>query len=125
MALEEIRNERIKKLEILRENGIDPYPAHTERVFTIAEIIKKFASLTRSKKPTITAGRIMAKREHGGSMFVDLRDETGVLQSFFKEDVLGEFYKLAIDTLDIGDFIEVSGKPFQTKRGEKTIEAAS
>ncbi|MBI2056122.1 MAG: lysine--tRNA ligase [Candidatus Sungbacteria bacterium] len=124
MAFEEIRNERIKKLGILREQGIDPYPSAVARTHEIAEAIKKFSALSRSKKAAVIAGRITAKREHGGSMFLDIQDGTGALQVFFKEDVLNVEYKLAVETLDIGDFVEVSGKPFQTKRGEKTIEAS-
>ena len=125
MALDEIRNERIKKRAILVEKGIDPYPSKTERTHTITDVVKKFSAATRLKKGVAVAGRVMAKREHGGSMFLDLRDGTGSIQIFFKEDMLGESYALASDTLDIGDFIEVSGKPFQTNRGEKTIEAGS
>lgn len=125
MALEEIRNERIKKLEMLRASGIDPYPAGVNRTQDIAGVLKKFAVYARSKKPTAIVGRVLAKREHGGSMFLDVRDGSGALQVFFKEDVLGESYALATATLDRGDFIEVSGKPFQTNRGEKTIEATS
>lgn len=125
MALEEIRNERVKKLEKLRESGIDPYPARTRRTHLIAEILNKFVAFEKTGKPVVAAGRIMAKREHGGSMFLDVRDESGKIQIYFKKDVLGEQYDLGIDTIDIGDFIEIEGRLFKTKKEEETLEISN
>ncbi|MBI2121967.1 MAG: lysine--tRNA ligase [Candidatus Sungbacteria bacterium] len=133
MPLDDIRSERIKKLNILREKGIDPYPASTARTHLISEVLKKFGVFAKSKKKLTVAGRIMAMREHGGSVFLDLRDGSGPIrnggsngvnkiQVYFKEDILKESYRLFLDTVDIGDFIEASGKLFKTKRGEETIE---
>ncbi len=122
MPIEDIRSERIKKLEALRERGSDAYPAETARTHPIAEIRKKFAVLSRTKKPVVAAGRVMAKREHGGAAFFDLRDASGSIQALAKEDILGEQYRLFLDTVDIGDFVEVSGAFFLTKKEEKTIE---
>ncbi|MBI2640081.1 MAG: lysine--tRNA ligase [Candidatus Sungbacteria bacterium] len=124
MPLEDIRNERIKKLNRLHEAGFDSYPAQTARKQTIAELLKNFLKLARAKKNLVAAGRIIAKREHGGSVFLDLRDESGKIQAFFKKDTLGKSYQLFLDAVDIGDFLEVSGKLFKTKRGEPTIEAS-
>lgn len=124
MAIEEIRNERIKKLWKLRENGIDPYPAQTRRTHLVAEILNKFAVFEKSAKPVAAAGRVMAKREHGGSMFLDVRDDSGKIQTYFKKDVLGEQYDLGVDTIDIGDFIEIEGKLFKTKKEEETLEVS-
>ncbi len=118
MGLEDIRNERIKKLEKLQNS----YPAESRRTHLIVDILKKFSVLAKGKKKVSLVGRLMAKREHGGSMFLDLRDATGKVQLFLKKDVLGESYDLALDTVDIGDFIEAEGRPFKTKRGEETIE---
>ncbi|MDO8600400.1 MAG: lysine--tRNA ligase [bacterium] len=125
MALDDIRNERIKKLETLEKSGIDAYPAKIAAHRSIGEIVKKFLALARGKKKVVIVGRIMAKREHGGSTFCDLKDASGKIQLFFKEDVLGDAYRLFSDTADIGDFLEVEGKAFKTKRGEDTIEVAS
>lgn len=122
MPLGDIRSERIKKLERLQKDGLDPYPAETRRTHLIGEVLKKFGALAKSKKKISVVGRAMAKREHGGSMFLDLRDTTGQIQLFLKKDILGEGYGLAVETLDIGDFLGVEGKLFRTKRGEETIE---
>lgn len=125
MALDDIRNERIKKLETLEKSGVCAYPATTGTHRPIGEIAAKFSALARAKKKVSVVGRIIAKREHGGSAFCDIRDAAGKIQVFFKEDVLGGSYRLFSDTADIGDFVEISGKPFQTKRGENTIEVGA
>ena len=122
MALDEIRAERIKKLEALRAAGMDPYPADTGTVMRAADVKKKFAALEKSKKEIAVAGRVMARREHGGAMFFDIADASASLQALAREDVLASQYRLLSDTLDIGDFIRVSGTMFATKRDEKTIE---
>lgn len=122
MSLEEIRSERLRKLERLREKNLDPYPAQVNRKVPIGDVLKKFSALERSKKKQAIAGRVMAKREHGGSMFLDVQDASGKIQVYLKKDILEDSYDLALETVDIGDFLEVEGKPFKTKRGEETIE---
>ncbi len=124
MSFEDIRRERVKKLEVLRREGFDAYPAGTARTHSVREVLDGFTSLAGDKKPVVVAGRIMAKREHGGAAFFDLFDGTGKLQGHAKEDVLGEEYARFIEIVDIGDFIEAEGTLFETKRGEKTIEVS-
>src|SRR3989338_1442007 len=125
MSLEELRKVRIAKLESLKKAGIDPFPAKID--FSILEIskIKKDFKKNLRKKGIGIAGRIMAKREHGGSAFSDLFDGTEKLQVFIGRDKIGEdSFKLFSENIDVGDFIAVSGKPFYTKRKEPTIEVA-
>jgi len=125
MALEEIRNERIKKLETLKEKGVDPYPSVTPKSQKISDIHKKFLALEKSRKKLTVSGRLIAKREHGGAMFLDLKDATGKIQLLFKKDLLQDKFDLASETLDVGDFICVQGKAFTTNRGEATIEVVA
>ena len=49
-SFEEIRNERIKKLNILKEKGINPYPVSTNRDFSISEVFEDFSKLSKRKK---------------------------------------------------------------------------
>lgn len=126
MALEDIREERIRKAEMLRLAGVDPYPADTGAILATADAKKKFTALAKSKKEIAVAGRVMARRGHGGSTFFDVADASGTIQAYAKEDVLGaEQYQLFSDTVDIGDFVRISGTLFLTKKEEKTIEVQS
>ncbi len=122
MALEDIRLERIAKIRRLNEAGILAYPATTDRASCLGDIRDEFDKLTHKAGNITVAGRVTAKREHGGSVFLDLADESGVLQLYFKRDVLGDAYDLFTETVDIGDFIEADGKPFRTKKEEETVE---
>ncbi len=124
-TLEEIKKTRLKKLEAIKNAGFLVYPTNTKRTHKIEEAIAEFNKLAKSKKELILAGRIKAIRGHGGSTFLDIEDGTGKIQVFLREDGLGEKgYKFFLDNFDIGDFIEVRGILFKTKKGEKTIEAS-
>ncbi len=48
--LEEVRAERMKKLELLKESGMNPYPVSTERDYSVAKILEKFEALSEEKK---------------------------------------------------------------------------
>ena len=123
MSLEEIRQTRINKLKNIKEAGINPYPNKGRRDFFIFEIADKFNELTKSEKEITLAGRIRLVREHGGSTFAHIEDESGKIQVYFKKDVLGdEQYKFLLKNIDVGDFVEVKGKLFLTKKSEKTLE---
>ncbi|MBI2627174.1 MAG: lysine--tRNA ligase [Parcubacteria group bacterium] len=123
MALEEIRKARLEKLEKLKKAGVDPYPAKSWRSHKIDQVLDNFDDLSDSKSRIVLVGRIMAKREHGGSVFLDLIDESEKVQVYFKKDVLGEReFDFFMETVDIGDFLEVYGFLFKTKKEEKTLE---
>src|SRR3989338_9024709 len=123
MALDEIRKVKIEKLEKLRKAGIDPYPASTRRSMSVAEAVQNFDKLSEAKDEVILAGRMMARREHGGSIFFDMDDGSGRIQGFIKEDVVGaEMFERFRDLFDTGDIIEVAGHLFKTKKEERTVE---
>lgn len=131
MALQEIRKARLKKLENIKEAGLDPYPARTFRTHEIQSVLADFDSLAESKQEVKIAGRVLAFREHGGSAFADVINGSAKIQVLFKKDVLGDpstgsgqGYDFILNNLDIGDFIEVAGTAFKTKRGESTIEVS-
>jgi lysyl-tRNA synthetase, class II len=120
----EERAVRLEKLHAARAMGIDPYPARTERTHEVAALLGRFDDLATAATEVTVAGRLKAVRGHGGACFADIEDGTGKIQLHLKSDVLGAtsfetFEKLA----DRGDFLQVSGVPFITKRGEKSIEA--
>ena len=126
-SIEELRETRIDKIKKLKDAGILAYPAKTNRTHSVKAALKDFKKLSGGilgKKSIVIAGRIMAKRGQGGLTFVDVNDGSGKLQALIKTDKLGEKgYQFFLDVFDIGDFVEIKGKLFTTKRGEKSIEA--
>ncbi|MBI5798834.1 MAG: lysine--tRNA ligase [Candidatus Yonathbacteria bacterium] len=122
-SIEEIRAERLKKLEILKGNGMNLFPIATKRSMPVATAISTFAKLSREKKRISLAGRVMAIRGQGALVFFDLRDDEANVQGFLKRGEMDEkLFTLFQDTIDIGDFIECTGTLFMTKRKERTIE---
>jgi lysyl-tRNA synthetase class 2 len=123
--LDEIRQARLNKLAILKEKGIDPYPAVTHATHTLAQLVVDFAGLESEKTVVTAVGRVMSFRSQGGLIFFDLFDGTGRFQSLLKKDTAEEAFGLFDQVVDIGDFVEVSGTLFVTKRGQQTIEVSS
>ena len=123
---EEIRQLRVKKLEALSRYNKAAYPARSSFVLMLIETLnQEFGKRMRARRQVGMAGRIMARREHGRSMFVNIFDGSGTFQLFFAQDRLGEDeYQKMREVIDIGDFIAVFGKPFYTKRKEPTLEVS-
>jgi len=124
--LDDLIKERLKKLKKLQKEGVDPYPEKSQRQFSIDQALSNFSQWSRSKKKIILAGRMWGRREHGGAVFVDIKDEKGKIQLLFKQDELGdEKMKFLEDFFDLGDFLEAQGVLFKTKRGEITLQVKS
>ncbi len=123
-AIDEIRETRIKKLQLLKDKGINPYPAKSNRELSLKEAIDNFENLEKDKQEKWISGRIMSMRGQGAIIFLTIYDGTADFQALLKKDVLGdEKFDFFNEVVDIGDFVEVQGIFFVTKRGEKTIEA--
>jgi len=121
---EEIKEVRLKKIELLAAAGMEVYPAKVPRDFCLRDAKKNFEAFEKSKKSVSVAGRIMAIRGQGAIFFVVLYDGRGKLQAVFKKDTVPEkLFKLFKDAVDVGDFISVTGTLFKTERGEESILA--
>ncbi len=123
MSEQDIRSERLKKLEILKDAGMEAYPIDSHRDTSNADAIARFEDLEKSGSKIHIGGRIMSLRGQGGIMFADLYDGTGRMQVVFqKADIDEKVFELFAHAVDIGDFIEVSGTLFKTKRGEHSVK---
>lgn len=118
--LDDIIKQRKIKLANLIEAGLDPYPSLVKRTASLTEILKNFNRWQKSGKKLFLTGRLRAWRDQGKIIFADLEDETGRLQLVFNEKQTKQL-NLIKETSDVGDFIEVQGKLFKTKRGEKSL----
>ena len=113
-TLKDFRDERIRKLNELRAEGIDPYPAHSNRNTKIGDILKSFDKY--ADKDVCVAGRIASIRSFGKLAFVVIADDSGQIQIFLK-DAAAKFTK----KLDTGDFLEAEGKVGKTKTDEISV----
>jgi lysyl-tRNA synthetase class 2 len=133
MSEADIRSERLKKLELLKAAGMEAYPVTVTKDYLISEVLARFEALEQDAASITIVGRIMARRGQGGIIFVDLFDgsispdtgSTGRMQTVFqKDDMDTALFELFNDVVDIGDFIQVTGTPFATKRGERSIKVS-
>jgi lysyl-tRNA synthetase, class II len=120
--------ERLKKIETLREKGINPYPAGYRYNITASEAIERFKdlaeeTLAEGEEVFSMAGRIMAIRNFGKASFIHVQDSTGRIQAYIKKDKIGEDQYSIFKLMDMGDFIGIKGAFFKTKTGELTILA--
>lgn len=113
-TLKDFRDERVRKLNEIREAGIDPYPAHSNRDTKIKDILDNFDNF--DGKDVCVAGRIAGIRSFGKLAFVVLKDDSGKVQIFLKDEA-AKFTK----KLDSGDFLEAAGKVGKSKTGEISI----
>lgn len=121
LSEEQMRRER---LGALRGAGVDPYPAVSNRSHTVQNILDQFDALLESQNEVTVCGRLKAIRRHGGVTFLVLEEESGAMQMVLNLDVLGEeAYEGFHKTADVGDFFEIRGVAFVTKKGEKSIKA--
>ena len=121
-SLEELRSIRVQKLGLLKEAGIDPYPAKVPRTFCLLDARNNFTEYETEKKEVSLAGRVMAIRGQGAILFAVLYDGKGKFQAVFKKDEIPEkLFALFSDAVDIGDFISVTGTFFTTQRGEQSL----
>lgn len=122
--LEDIILERKKKLEYLKEEKIEAYPVESKRTVVIVDVVNQFSLFSKSKKKFFVTGRIRNLRDQGKIIFADVEDFSGRIQVILKKDELKNFTSLK-KTLDMGDFIEVSGKTFLTNTKQKSVAAIS
>ncbi|HEX6766472.1 MAG TPA: lysine--tRNA ligase [Polyangiaceae bacterium] len=69
-------------------------------------------------------GRIVARRGFGKATFLVLRDGSGEIQLFAKQDIMGEAFA-ALEDLDVADHVEARGRVMVTKKGELTLELSA
>jgi lysyl-tRNA synthetase, class II len=116
------REDRLLKLKQIQESGLNPYPANVNRDHIIADFINNFTSLSTKQAKVFLVGRLTSLRSHGNLTFAHLEDESGKIQIAFSKKELPEgSYKQIIKLIDVSDFLEVSGTPFITHKGEKSL----
>jgi lysyl-tRNA synthetase class 2 len=131
---------RRESLAKIREMGIDPYPAEQFDVTDMAadvtanyreEIAEDGSKRGLNYQSVALAGRIMASREAGKALFMNLQDSSGRIQLYLRRDdfLQGDeapiFDVLIKKLLDLGDYVGVKGFVFKTRTGEVTLHVQS
>lgn len=112
--------ERLKKLEKLKELGVNPYPYNFDRTHTFCQIKDDFATLSQTEQKVSTCGRVITVRGHGKTLFATLTDEAERMQVYLRKDRLGEKFDL-FQYFDVGDIMGLDGTVFKTKTDEITV----
>lgn len=122
---------RVEKAELLKKEGFNPYSNDSKRNTTIEKYLNvnsdiEFKENKRDeKRHYILSGRIKLFRIMGKASFIQIEDESGVLQVYVARDNLPEgFYNNIFKKLiEVGDIVEVAGYPFVTGQGELSLHA--
>lgn len=125
-TLQDYRNERLRKLAALRELGLDPYPAHTQRTHDCATVVAQYDELAGQE--VAVAGRVVSIRSFGKLAFIKLQDASGEVQLYLQRDTMAELDAprgilgmKQLKLLDTGDFVEATGTVLRTKTGEISV----
>ncbi|HET7549670.1 MAG TPA: lysine--tRNA ligase [Gemmatimonadaceae bacterium] len=121
---------RREKLARLEEQGIAPFGYGFDRTHTLTDAlsvpVEGEEGIAEGEGDVLrVAGRLVAWRAHGKTTFAHLADQGGRLQLYFRKDALGDERYAALELLDIGDFVGISGRLFRTRSGELTIRVES
>jgi len=118
--LNELMQARRDKLVAILAKGIEPFGRHYEITYHAQEILDRFVELEGIR--VRVAGRIMAIRGHGKAGFANVRDMSGQIQLYLRQDVLGEDAYDLVHQFDLGDIIGAEGEVFKTRTGEISIK---
>ena len=118
---------RRRKLEAMRERGVDPYSTDFDREDMIGEIRARFPDLESDVKTGETvriAGRVMLNRVTGKLVFAQVKDWSGQMQVMLSLGEVGEeTLNRWKEDVDLGDHVGVVGEVITSKRGELSVFA--
>jgi len=115
---------RRDKLIALEAAGVAPFAYSYQREHSAANAIELLGA--SDEGPVVRlAGRIIAWRAHGKTVFAHLGDSSGRIQLYFRKDHLGDERFAVLDNFDLGDIVGVSGTLFRTRTGETTVRVDS
>ncbi len=128
LELNDLLRVRREKLAALTEKGVDPFGTKFNRTHTANDLVSEYGEKEKedldSEEISVTlAGRIMTKRGKGKAGFAHIQDLTGKIQIYVRLDAVGEEQYELFNTIDIGDWVGVTGLVFKTKVGELSIKA--
>jgi lysyl-tRNA synthetase, class II len=116
---QDLIQQRIAKVDMLKQKGINPYPIRYNRTHTALQAKDAFSE--EKKERASIAGRLRSKRVMGKASFAHIEDMSGTIQIYARRDDLGEEKYEQFKTYDLGDVIGISGFIFRTHQGEISL----
>jgi lysyl-tRNA synthetase class 2 len=123
---DQIRTQRLQKLEELKAQGLDPFNNRFVPTHNLAQVLEEFGPLDVSQLEGLNqtfrlAGRLMLLREFGKASFCHIQDGTSRIQAYVQKQVVGAEEFARFKRLDLGDIVGFTGQLFRTKTGELTL----
>lgn len=129
-TLKDFRDERLRKLQTLKEKGIDPYPSKTRRTENVSDVVGKFEQIAGHE--VTVSGRVISIRKFGKLAFIVIKDYTGSVQLLLRSETLqaldasnNQLGMEELPLLDSGDFVEATGTVIKSQTGEISVETTT
>ncbi len=116
---------RRDKLAQLEAMGVAPFAYRFDPSHDVVEALRALPSGAEEGARVTVAGRIVAWRPHGKTVFGHLADARSRIQIYFRKDELGEDVFAQLALYDLGDIVGVTGPLFRTRTGETTIKVGA
>jgi lysyl-tRNA synthetase class 2 len=116
-----VERDRLATIEALRASGVEPYAYSFDVTHSAADALASLPAPDEDGPRVKVAGRVVALRNMGRSVFAHLADRSGRIQLYFKIGDLDPGAVALLDLLDLGDWIGVAGPVFRTRTDEITV----
>jgi lysyl-tRNA synthetase class 2 len=124
-----LRAEKKRKLQAMRELGLDPYPYTFDRSISLTELKEKYAHLGEGEKAEgeihKIAGRLITKRPMGKAAFFNIQDSETIFQGYLRKQDLADQANQFFENIDIGDIVGLEGFVFRTQKGELSLHCTN
>jgi lysyl-tRNA synthetase class 2 len=108
------------------EDIMRPMPPHqpvthrTDAALLQQEHLNLPAGAETAEEATV-AGRVLARRDGGRIVFLDLHDRSGTIQLQARADAVDQAVLEAVRSVHLGDWVTATGTVMRSRRGELTI----
>ncbi|MGA1220371.1 MAG: lysine--tRNA ligase [Ilumatobacteraceae bacterium] len=123
-GLQAERARRSAQVDDIRASGAEPYPYRFDRTDSLAEIRARHTDLEAGSETddrVSVAGRVMLAQDSGKLIFLTIRDRSDEIQLFVSKAVIGDDGFESVKSLDLGDWVGVTGDVMTTRKGELSV----
>ncbi len=118
-SIDELKLERLKKVEALESENLEAYPSESKYTKTVKDFLSDFN--IDDKSENILVGRVMMTRSFGNLAFAKIFDGTASIQIVFEREKSEESINYFDKNIDAGDFVQITGTNYITKKGENSL----